>query len=423
MSEQIIIAENLVKQYKLYNNPKDRLKEALFPFIKPRHILFNAINGISFSINKGDTIGIIGKNGSGKSTLLKIITGVIHQTFGNIHVNGKIAALLELGAGFNPEMTGVENIYLNGIVTGYSRKDIDGKLKEIIDFADIGEYIYQPVKTYSSGMFARLAFSVAINVEPDILIVDEALAVGDMSFQVKCFKKFKDFKEQNKTILFVSHDLSSVLKMCDKCILLSHGQIKSQGDTKQVVDDYKKILAAIEEDNVISDTVVKIDNNSIIWKEKIQQNPEYSEYGNKRITIIDYGIFDINDNSINIISNDEVVKIKMKVQINDNSIEYPIFAFTIRDFHGNDICGTNTLYENIDTTEFINSKVLVIEFQQKLALKSGKYTISFGTTQFTEEKLEVFHRLYDMCLIEVHSVKNLVGIFDIGCKIKVNKIL
>ena len=152
MSEQIIIAENLVKQYKLYNNPKDRLKEALFPFIKPRHILFNAINGISFSINKGDTVGIIGKNGSGKSTLLKIITGVIHQTFGNIHVNGKIAALLELGAGFNPEMTGVENIYLNGIVTGYSRKDIDGKLKEIIDFADIGEYIYLTSTVFISSV-------------------------------------------------------------------------------------------------------------------------------------------------------------------------------------------------------------------------------------------------------------------------------
>lgn len=423
MSEQIIIAENLVKQYKLYNNPKDRLKEALFPFIKPRHVLFNAIDGISFSINKGDTVGIIGKNGSGKSTLLKIITGVIHQTSGNINVNGKIAALLELGAGFNPEMTGIENIYLNGIVTGYSRKEIDNKLNEIIDFADIGEYIHQPVKTYSSGMFARLAFAVAINVEPDILIVDEALAVGDMAFQVKCFKKFKDFKEQNKTILFVSHDLSSVLKMCDKCILLSHGQIKSQGDTKQVVDDYKKILAAVEEDNIISETAVKIEDKSIAWKDKVQQNPGYSEYGNKRVTIIDYGIFDKDNKSINIISNDEVVKIKMKVQINDNSIEYPIFAFTIRDFQGNDICGTNTLYENIDTTEFINNKVLVIEFQQKLALKPGKYTISFGTTQFTEEKLEVFHRLYDMCLIEVHSIKNMVGIFDIGSKIKINKIL
>ena len=423
MSEQIIIAENLVKQYKLYNNPKDRLKEALFPFIKPRHVLFNAIDGISFSINKGDTVGIIGKNGSGKSTLLKIITGVIHQTAGSINVNGKIAALLELGAGFNPEMTGIENIYLNGIVTGYSRKEIDNKLNEIIDFADIGEYIHQPVKTYSSGMFARLAFAVAINVEPDILIVDEALAVGDMAFQVKCFKKFKDFKEQNKTILFVSHDLSSVLKMCDKCILLSHGQIKSQGDTKQVVDDYKKILAAVEEDNIISEAAVKIEDDSITWKDKVKQNPGYSEYGNKRVTIIDYGIFDTDDNSINIISNDEVVKIKMKVQINDNSIEYPIFAFTIRDFQGNDICGTNTIYENIDTTGFINNKVLVIEFQQKLVLKPGKYTISFGTTQFTEEKLEVFHRLYDMCLIEVYSIKNMVGIFDIGSKIKINKIL
>lgn len=423
MEEKVITAENVVKQYKLYNNAKDRVKEALFPFIKPRHVLFNAIDNITFNINKGETVGIIGKNGSGKSTLLKIITGIIHQTSGNILVKGKISALLELGAGFNPEMTGIENIYMNGIITGYSRKEIESKLSEIIDFADIGDYINQPVKTYSSGMFARLAFAVAINVDPDILIVDEALAVGDIAFQVKCFKKFKDFKEQNKTILFVSHDLGSVLKMCDSCILLSHGKIISSGDTKKVVDDYKKQLALLEEDVTIQPTSVDNSSSVAIWKEKTIFNDKYLEYGNNKITIIDYGIFDINDNSINIINNDDLIKIKMKVQINDRDIEQPIFAFTIKDFYGNEICGTNTLYENIDTVEYLDCKILVIEFKQKILLKPDKYTVSFGTSQFTNKKLEIFHRLYDVCLIEVNSVKNMVGVFDINSAITINKLM
>lgn len=423
MEQDIIISiKNLSKAYKLYNSPKDRLKEALFPFLKPRDTDYYALNNVSLNIKKGETIGIIGKNGSGKSTLLKIITGVLTPTSGEVKVNGKIAALLELGAGFNPEMTGIENVYMNGIIMGYTEEEMDKRIDKIIEFADIGEYVYQPIKMYSSGMFARLAFAVAINVEPDILIVDEALSVGDMAFQLKCYKKFNDFKVNGKTILFVSHDLNSIMKFCDRAVLMSNGSIISTGNTKNVIDDFKKVISKIDEDDIhIVDNKDELSNTN--WKENVYVNPNYSEYGNKKISIIDYGIFNNNDEQINIINNEELVKIRMKIQIN-NKVNNPIFAFTIRDFHGSDICGTNTLYEDIDTSSYLEDfGILEIEFKQRLALKPGKYTISFGTTAFTDEKLEVFHRLYDVCIIEVNSFKNFVGIYDINSHISIARVV
>ena len=201
MSNSIAITINhLTKVYKLYDRPVDRLKESLHPLKKKYHKDFYALNDVSFEIKKGETVGIIGKNGAGKSTLLKIITGVLTPTSGSIHVNGRIASLLELGAGFNLEYTGLENIYFQGTLMGFSHEEMEAKIGEIVDFADIGDFIHQSVKMYSSGMFARLAFAVAINVEPDILIVDEALSVGDMRFQQKCYRKFREFQEANKTI-------------------------------------------------------------------------------------------------------------------------------------------------------------------------------------------------------------------------------
>ena len=239
--DSVIEIKNISKIYNLYNKPSDRLKEALFAR-QSRHTEFAALNDVSFNVNKGEILGIIGKNGSGKSTILKIITSVLTPTSGECIVKGKIAALLELGAGFNMEYTGIENIYLNGQMIGFSKDEMDKKLQDIIDFADIGEHIYQPVKTYSSGMFVRLAFAVAINIDPEILIVDEALSVGDVFFQTKCYKKFEEFKEQGKTILFVSHDLSSISKYCDRVVLLNKGVKLAEGRPKEMVDMYKKVL-------------------------------------------------------------------------------------------------------------------------------------------------------------------------------------
>lgn len=222
MEEYAIRVKQVDKQYKLYDKPVDRLKESLGLSKKKRYKEHYALHDVSFDVKKGETVGIIGTNGSGKSTILKIITGVLNPSKGEVDINGRISALLELGAGFNMEYTGIENVYLNGTMIGFSREEIDTKLQDILDFADIGEFVNQPVKTYSSGMFVRLAFAVAINIDPEILIVDEALSVGDVFFQAKCYKKFEEFKSMGKTILFVSHDLSSISKYCDKVVLLMY---------------------------------------------------------------------------------------------------------------------------------------------------------------------------------------------------------
>lgn len=234
----VIRTENIVKEYNLYARPQDRFREAAGFRRKSLHHSFRALDGISFDVSRGETVGIIGTNGSGKSTLLKIITGVLKPTEGKLLVNGKISALLELGAGFNQEYTGLENIYLNGRMMGYTRKEMEARVPAIIDFAEIGEFIRQPVKTYSSGMFARLAFAVAINVEPDILIVDEALSVGDLFFQNKCFRKFEELKSRNVTILFVSHDISSVRQMCSRVLWIEKGVQKTFAQSDQVCDMY-----------------------------------------------------------------------------------------------------------------------------------------------------------------------------------------
>ena len=227
MQEKVIEIKDITKTYKLYNKPSDRLRENFSLTHKSYHRDHNALQGINLDVYKGECVGIIGTNGSGKSTLLKIVTGVVSPTSGTLKINGKISALLELGAGFNQEYTGIENIYLNGTMVGFTKEEMDEKLQSIVDFAEIGDFINQPVKTYSSGMFARLAFAVAINVEPDILIVDEALSVGDIFFQSKCYQKFLDFKEAGKTILFVSHDLSSIIKYCDRSLLIHQGNLFS----------------------------------------------------------------------------------------------------------------------------------------------------------------------------------------------------
>ena len=221
--------KDLVKAYKLYDRARDRVKDAFGLGKKQTGRLHYALNGVSLCIRRGETAGIIGTNGSGKSTILKISTGVLNPTSGQVNVNGRISALLELGAGFNQEYNGIENVYLNGTMMGFSDKEIDEKLPEILEFADIGDYVNQPVKTYSSGMFVRLAFAVAINIEPEILIVDEALSVGDVFFQAKCYHKFEEFKKMGKTIVFVSHDLSAISKYCDRVFLLNKGELLGEG--------------------------------------------------------------------------------------------------------------------------------------------------------------------------------------------------
>ena len=241
MSETVLKIEGLSKDYKMFARKKDRIIETLFPGVE-RHGVFEAMHDFNLEVKKGEVLGVLGKNGAGKSTLLKMITGVVTPTKGTIEAKGKISSLLELGTAFNQELTGYENIYQHGQVMGLTNEEIIAREQEIIDFADIGDHLYQPVKTYSSGMFARLAFACAINVNPDILIVDEVLSVGDMSFQLKCFKKFEQFKESGKTILFVTHSITDILRNCTRTIIIDAGRKIFDGDVKEGVEKYKKII-------------------------------------------------------------------------------------------------------------------------------------------------------------------------------------
>ncbi len=435
MSDIAISVNNISKMYKLYDNPVDRLKESLGLSKKKRYKEHYALNDISFQVNKGETVGIIGTNGSGKSTILKIITGVLNPTQGNIEVNGRISALLELGAGFNMEYTGIENVYLNGTMIGFSKEEIDAKLQDILEFADIGDFVYQPVKTYSSGMFVRLAFAVAINIDPEILIVDEALSVGDVFFQAKCYRKFEEFKEKGKTILLVSHDLSSISKYCDRVILLNKGKKVEEGLPKTVVDTFKKILAnqyeeETEESTKRAEEVItekreegdapavhegKAKKRSLIiqnWKKTFALNPGVLEYGNEKAEIIDFYIVDQNGNVTNLIEKDTEFEIYMKVRFHD-SVKEPIFAYTIKDIRGTDLTGTNTMYEHAPVTEKVAGDEQVVCFRQKMTLQGGEYMLSLGCTGYTTGDFEVFHRLYDVCSLSVMSAKNTIGFFDI----------
>lgn len=302
MGNYAIEVKNVKKVYKLYDKPSLRIKEAFSIKGKKYHKEFHALEDISINVKQGEMLGVIGKNGAGKSTLLKIITGVLTPTSGSVKIHGKISALLELGAGFNPEYTGVENIYLNGSMMGFSKEEIDQKLESIIEFADIGDFIYQPVKSYSSGMFARLAFAVSINVEPDILIVDEALSVGDVFFQAKCYKKLNDLKNSGKTILFVTHDMGSVLKYCNRAILINDGVIAEEGDPAEIIDIYKKVLVGqydVEEERTEqedNEVTIKESTNhneeTIRWKDYMLINPNYQVYGDNRAEIVDLGFSD-----------------------------------------------------------------------------------------------------------------------------------
>ncbi|HFD2030037.1 TPA: polysaccharide ABC transporter ATP-binding protein [Clostridium perfringens] len=281
-----IRVKDLTKKYKLYQKRSERLANA---FGKEKNIKeFYALKGVSFEISKGECVGIIGHNGAGKSTLLKLLTGVAFPTSGEIEINGRLASMLELGSGFNPELTGMENIYFNGSLNGLTKEEIDGKLKDILEFADIGNFIEQPVKNYSSGMFARLAFAVAINVDPDILIVDEILSVGDVGFQVKCMEKFNEFKKKGKTILYVSHGLGTVKKFCDRAIWLQKGEVVDDGNSVIVVERYYNLNfnpANIEQlkdhkSDIINSIAVKSNTKNVEYLEKLDLEVEYDLISN-----------------------------------------------------------------------------------------------------------------------------------------------
>ena len=429
---------DVTKIYRLYDKPIDRLKESISLTHKKYHKEFFALDKISFSVEKGSTVGIIGTNGSGKSTILKIITGVLNPTTGSVEVDGNISALLELGAGFNMDYTGIENIYMNGTMMGFSREQMEAKLPEILEFADIGDFVYQPVKTYSSGMFVRLAFALAINVEPEILIVDEALSVGDVFFQAKCYRRMEEIRKTGTTILMVTHDMGSVIKYCDKVILLNKGEFLAEGPAGEMVDLYKKILAG-RMDDLEADLAKRLDsnfsdmmelNNDInkthakeyhgLMKDKISINQNKTEYGDGRAEIYDLGLLDSKGELTNLLLKGEEFTIREKIRFNAN-IESPIFTFTIKDKKGTELSGTNTMFEGVEVKPVKPGDEAVVEFKQKMTLQGGEYLLSMSCTGFEDGTHVVYHRLYDVTFITVISNKNTVGVYDMESKVNLTQ--
>lgn len=457
--EYAIQVQDVSKIYRLYEKPIDRLKESLSLTHKSYHRDFFALSNISFQVKKGETVGIIGTNGSGKSTILKIITGVLTPTTGNVRVSGVISALLELGAGFNMDYTGIENVYMNGTMMGFTRSQMDEKLPEILEFADIGDFVYQPVKTYSSGMFVRLAFALAINVEPEILIVDEALSVGDVFFQSKCYRRMEEIRKQGTTILMVTHDMGSVIKYCDRVVLLNKGHYVAEGPAGKMVDLYKKILAnqmdALEELAEMNDfsggmdgrgskaagetdesegsskerdadgsskclsgqEVLSEDKNQGLMKDKISINPNRTEYGNGKAEIYDLGLFDERGNLTNLLLKGEYFEIKERIRFFD-TIQAPIFTYTIKDKKGADLTGTNTMFEGADVKPVGQGDEYEVTFRQKMTLQGGEYLLSMSCTGFEQGEHTVYHRLYDIASITVISNKNTVGVYDMESEVE-----
>ena len=478
-AEKIISVDQVSKVYRLYDKPIDRLLESISLRKKSYHNDFYALRDISFSVGRGEAVGIIGTNGSGKSTMLKIITGVLSATTGKVESRGSICALLELGAGFNQDYTGIENIYMNGTMMGFSKAEMDEKLPAILEFADIGDFVYQPVKSYSSGMFVRLAFALYISIDPEVLIVDEALSVGDVFFQAKCYHRMDELKRKGTTILMVTHDLGSVMKYCDRVVLFHKGEKVGEGLPGQMVDKYKKILAGkdphaeqfMEEQNFLGN----VDGEAIgtisvagtneqdastgnagttgaedkagtagtantadtaepaspkagqhsqkptgFMKDHLTLNPSSQQYGNGKAEILDFGVLDKDGRPSNVLLKGEEFSIKERIVFHDN-IAAPIFTFTIKDKRGMDLSGTNTLFEGKEIPAVKKGDEYFCTFTQRMNLQGGEYLLSISCTGFEEGEHTVYDRKYDITSITVLSNKNTVGIYDMESEVTLER--
>jgi len=357
MAEAVIEIKNLSKVYRLYNKPIDRLVEAFSKNSEKFGKDFYALKDLNLSIYKGETVGIIGKNGAGKSTLLKIITEVIAPTEGSVNVSGKISALLELGAGFNPEYTGRENIYLNCSMMGLKAEEIDSKIPNIIEFADIGDFINQPVKSYSSGMFARLAFAVAISSEPEVLIVDEALSVGDTRFQIKCMEHMKKMMLGGTTVLFVSHDLNAIRRFCQRAVWVHSGEIKLDGDVNKVCDAYLDFLKC-------EDLIIKPSENQLpefVHKDGIAEIIGF-DVKNGRGIIVDGEV-----------RYDEPIKITVTYDVYDVNLKAPVLGVALRSVDDDYTCGLNTLLDHVNIPWKYGRNEMHLTFPVGIRATGGKY--------------------------------------------------
>ncbi|MDE6913138.1 MAG: ABC transporter ATP-binding protein [Lachnospiraceae bacterium] len=422
----VIEVNNVTKIYKLYKDPIERFKEAIHPFHKQYSTPFYALRNISFQVERGETVGIIGTNGSGKSTILKIITGVIQPTEGTIAVDGNVSALLELGAGFDMEYSGVENIYMNGAVLGFSRKEMDEKKDEILDFADIGDFVHQPVKTYSSGMLVRLAFALAINVEPEILIIDEALAVGDAFFQAKCFHKLEAIKAAGTTILFVSHDIVSVKKLCSRAVWLDRGNVREIGEAKEVCEKYlsmqieeqnkkkKKLVEQLVLDNTVKEKTVQISEECSFKRIDIEKVD--GESGTKAGEILAFYIRDEQKNDVVVLETGKTYYFGILTKFYEN-VDNVLFGFEMENTKGAKLFSVNNFLTDEVLPHVNAGELYEVSFELKLPrICATEYLISPSLAAGSQENHIVLHRIHNGMKIDVDNQGYNLSLIELDTK-------
>jgi len=415
----VIEVEGLSKCYQSYRKPVHRLWQSLFPSGK-WYSEFWALNDVDLTVHQGETIGIVGRNGAGKSTLLQIITGVLQASSGKVKTQGRISALLELGAGFNPEFTGMENARLNASIMGLSREEFHQKLPDIVEFCGLGEFLHRPVKTYSSGMFVRLAFAVAINMNPDILIIDEALAVGDVRFQAKCFRRIEQLKEQGVSILFVTHSTESVIKFCDSAVLIEAGCVQAIGQPKEVVQEYLEMMFASDQTNSdfqlpsmpanLGDLDPKIDYCT--------SHPSYNEneerWGDQRAVIVRYELIRNTKQSNGWVDRGDQLIIRSWIYFKE-SLDDLIYGVTIKTNDGQIVYGTNSRMQPGIPAKQAAGQLQVIDFKLDVNLVGGDYFISLGVAQDHESKDAIpIDRRYDLIHLHVTPTADAYGLADLG---------
>lgn len=418
-----ITAQNISKVYHIYQNPSDRLKQMLWPGRKKFYSEFPALHDINFDVKKGQTVGILGRNGSGKSTLLQILCQTLQPSQGNVNINGRVAALLELGAGFNPEFTGRENVYLNAAILGMSTEETDARYDSIADFADIGDFIEQPVKTYSSGMYVRLAFATAINVDPDILIIDEALSVGDEAFQRKCFARIEEIQENGGTILFVSHAATSILQLCSRAILLDGGEKILEGSPKFVVDHYQRLMNLSGKDaQIVREEIKRLgatpnpENQNIDLAETEDDIEEeislesYNPYLIPKSTvsyesqgahITDPRIINEAGKQVNILQMGKNYRYVYQVKF-DVDAKKVGFGMLIKTLGGLEIAGgTTSRTKSLITESIVPGNKMEISFSFKCNLVPGTYFCNSGVLGEVNGDQQFLHRILDALIFQV----------------------
>jgi homopolymeric O-antigen transport system ATP-binding protein len=374
----VLSVENVSKQYRIYGRPADRLKETLTRGRWKRHTEFWALRDVSFELEKGTTTGIIGPNGCGKSTLLQIIAGTLDPTHGSVRHEGRISALLELGAGFNPEFTGLENIFMNAALMGFSRTEAESLLPEIERFAEIGAFIHQPVKTYSSGMYVRLAFATAISAQPQILLVDEALAVGDAVFQHRCMRRIREMQESGTTILFVSHDMGAIRALCSRAVLLHNGRMESLGKPTDVLSRYQKIIMAREDayETVQQEASAIVEDGSIEEEEEAAMPLRYTyRHGDGSAEILRVELLDSAHRPVEFVESGEAVRLRVRLRF-DTDEEAPVCGFLLHNRHGIHLYGTNTELQRADFGPVRRGEVVEVIFAFECWLAPDTYSVT-----------------------------------------------